>query len=282
MFKHVNKIKDTKVKKFFIEKINRFIKRIKVFAQKNNLIDTSLNSVISDATKKRLKELKIIESNSEDEQKLLYKILKKPTYEKFIKAINYNIKYKKLIGNLMDNLDPSKRKIIQENSSTKARPRIVDFFCGAGGLSLGFSQEDFLIDLANDYDDVCIETFRYNHPEVPDDRIILGDIRNIVDHLEEYVNDEIDVVIGGPPCQGFSTANQQRIIDDPRNELYKYFLKAISKIAPKFVVMENVKGMLPYAEQVIEDYKRIEIKKENKIYSYSVDCKVLVSNDFGV
>ena len=66
--------------------------------------------------------------------------------------------------------------------------------------------------------------------EVPDDRIILGDIRNIVDHLEEYVNDEIDVVIGGPPCQGFSTANQQRIIDDPRNELYKYFPKLFLKL----------------------------------------------------
>ena len=156
MFKHVNKIKDTKDKKFFIEKINLFIKLIKVFAQKNNLIDSSLNSVISDATKKRLKELKIIESNSEDEQKLLYKILKKPTYEKFIKAINYNIKYKKLIGNLMDNLDQVKEKLL-ENSSTKARPRIVDFFCGAGGLSLGFSQEDFLIDLANDYDDVVLK-----------------------------------------------------------------------------------------------------------------------------
>ena len=59
-------------------------------------------------------------------------------------------------------------------------------------------------------------------------------------------------------------------------------LKAISKIAPKFVVMENVKGMLPYAEQVVEDYKNIRVKKGNKTFSYSVDCKVLVSNDFGV
>ena len=77
----------------------------------------------------------------EDEQKLLYKILKKPTYEKFIKAINYNIKYKKLIGNLIDNLDPSKRNLFKKTLA-KARPRIVDFFCGAGGLSLGFSQEE--------------------------------------------------------------------------------------------------------------------------------------------
>ena len=96
------------------------------------------------------------------------------------------------------------------------------------------------------------------------------------------MHNDIDVVIGGPPCQGFSSANQQRIIDDPRNELYKYYLKAIEKITPKIVVMENVKGMLPYAQQVVEVYKTISVKKGNKTYSYSIDCKVLVSSDFGV
>jgi len=282
MFQYINKIENTREKKFFIEKVNLFIKLINVFAKKNNLFYSSVNSEITDDTKKRLKELKIIESNSEDEQKQLLKVLKAPIYKEFIKAINYNLMYQKLIGDLLNNLDPSKRKIIQEKANKKTGPRTVDFFCGAGGLSLGFSKEGFQVDLANDYEDVCIETFRYNHPEVPDDRVILGDIRNIVDHIENYINDEIDVVIGGPPCQGFSSANQQRIIDDPRNELYKYYLKAISKIVPKFVVMENVKGMLPYAEQVVEDYKNIRVKKGNKTFSYSVDCKVLVSNDFGV
>ena len=82
--------------------------------------------------------------------------------------------------------------LYQEKSNKKTGPRTVDFFCGAGGLSLGFSQEGFQVDLANDYEDVCIETFRYNHPEVPGDRVILGDIRNIVDHIEDYINDEID------------------------------------------------------------------------------------------
>ena len=64
--------------------------------------------------------------------------------------------------------------------------------------------------------------------------------------------------------------------------MYKYYLKAIEKITPKIVVMENVKGMLPYAQQVVEDYKKISVKKGNKTYSYSVDYKVLVSSDFGV
>lgn len=282
MFKHVSKIEGAKEKKFFIEKINLFIKLINIFVQKNNFVDSSIDSVVSDATKNRLIELKIIESDSEDELRQLLKLLKEPIYKEFIAAINYNLKYQKLIGDLLNNLDPSKRSIFQENSIKKNGPRIVDFFCGAGGLSLGFSQEGFLVDLANDYEDVCIETYKYNHPEVPDDRVVLSDIRNIVDHVENYINDEIDIVIGGPPCQGFSSANQQRIIDDPRNELYKYFLDAVSKISPKFVVMENVKGMLPYAEQVIEDYNSIKVKKENNTLSYLVDCKVLSSNDFGV
>lgn len=282
MFQYINEIKSTKDKKFFIEKVNLFIKLINVFVEKNNLIDSSVNTVTTDDTKKRLKELRIIESTSEDNMKQLQEILKTPVYNEFIAAINFNIKHKKLIGDLLINLDPSKRKIIQENASKNAGPRIIDFFCGAGGLSLGFSQEGFQIDLANDYEDVCIETFKYNHPEVPDDRVILGDIRNIVDHIENYINNEIDIVIGGPPCQGFSSVNQQRVIDDPRNELYKYYLKAVSKIAPQFVVMENVKGMLPYADQIVEDYKNIRVKKGNITFSYLVDCKVLVSNYFGV
>ena len=280
MFQNINKIENKRKKKFFIEKVNLFIKLIRVFAERNNLIDYSCDSEISNNTIKRLKELEIIESKNELSK--LTEVLKRPVYEEFITAINYNLKYQKEIGDLLNNLDPSKRKIIQKKSSKKNEPRIVDFFCGAGGLSLGFCQEGFQIDLANDNEDVCIETFRYNHPEIPDDRVIFGDIRNIINHLDDFITNEIDVVIGGPPCQGFSSANQQRIIDDPRNELYKYYLKAISKIAPKFVVMENVKGMLPYAQQVVEDYKNIRAIKENKTFSYSVDRKVLLSNDFGV
>lgn len=282
MFKPIDTINNTKEKKFFIEKVNLFVKLINAFAKKNNLIDSSVTSELTLDTKKRLKSLKIIESNSAEEQKKLFKTLKSPLYQDLIFATNFNIKHQKAIGDLLNKLDPSKRSARKEKAKNKLGPRTIDFFCGAGGLSLGFSQEGFNIDLANDYEDVCIETFKYNHPEVPDDRVILGDIRDIVNNIEEYIDNEIDVVIGGPPCQGFSSANQQRIIDDPRNELYKYYLKAICKIAPKFVVMENVRGMLPYAEQVIEDYKHLDVKKGNKTFSYSVDCKVLVSSDFGV
>jgi DNA (cytosine-5)-methyltransferase 1 len=208
--------------------------------------------------------------------------LKKQLFNEFLSAINFNIKHQKEIGNILDNLDPSKRKALQKKVENSNKPRTIDFFCGAGGLSLGFGLEGYQIDLANDYDEVCIETFKFNHPEVKEERIICADIREIINNIENYIQNDIDVVIGGPPCQGFSSANQQRIIDDPRNELYKYFIKAIEKIAPKFVVMENVRGMLPYAEQIIEDYNNIKVKKGEKTYTYNTSCKILTSDNFGV
>ena len=108
------------------------------------------------------------------------------------------------------------------------------------------------------------------------------DIRKIVSNIQDYVNEDIDIVVGGPPCQGFSSANQQRIIDDPRNELYKYYIEAIKRICPKFVVMENVRGMLSVANQVVEDYKAIKINKKGKEYTYDISYRLLNSMNFGV
>ena len=149
-------------------------------------------------------------------------------------------------------------------------------------MSCGFVQAGFKVCLANDFEDVCVRTYRFNHPELPSDKVINGDIRNIVDRIQDYIDQDVDVVIGGPPCQGFSSANQQRIIDDPRNELYKYYIKAVSKLLPKFVVMENVKGMLNVAEQVVEDYGNICVMRNGKTYSYTVAYKLLNSADFSV
>ena len=151
---------------------------------------------------------------------------------------------------------------------------MVDLFCGAGGLSLGFSQEGFVTALANDIEPCCVDTYAHNHPETPMDHIVLGDIRNVMDHLEELLKDEkIDIVVGGPPCQGFSMANRQRLIDDPRNQLYKNYVEIVNRIRPVFFVMENVKGMLSVADQVKEDFREI---------GYSVECHILNAKDFGV
>lgn len=160
---------------------------------------------------------------------------------------------------------------------------LADFFCGAGGLSLGFRQAGFKIELANDIEDVCIETYKYNHPEIPSERIIKGDIKVIIDNIEDYLDRDIDIVVGGPPCQGFSQANKNhRVIDDPRNKLYKYYLKAIEKIVPKFVVMENVRGMLKVANQVVEDYQALKCEKDSTTYTYDVGYKIFNSEYFSV
>ncbi|WP_313164664.1 DNA cytosine methyltransferase [Sedimentibacter sp.] len=153
-------------------------------------------------------------------------------------------------------------------------PVIIDLFCGAGGLSLGFTQSGFITSLANDIEPCCIDTYSHNHPETPRENIILGDINNVIDNLKELQRFAVvDVVVGGPPCQGFSMANRQRLIDDPRNILYKSYVNVVSIVKPKFFVMENVKGMKSVASQVIDDFENI---------GYTVSCRILNGKDYGV
>jgi len=161
------------------------------------------------------------------------------------------------------------RKSISDNAL-----RMIDLFCGAGGLSLGFTQEGFVTSLANDIQDCCVDTYAHNHPETPRDHIILGDIKDVVSNLELLLaGRKVDIVVGGPPCQGFSMANRQRLIDDPRNQLYKNYVEVVKKVQPKFFVMENVKGMVSVAEQVKEDFRNI---------GYSVECHILNAKDYGI
>ncbi|MBR5596330.1 MAG: DNA cytosine methyltransferase [Lachnospiraceae bacterium] len=160
------------------------------------------------------------------------------------------------------------------NRVNESSLKMIDLFCGAGGLSLGFTQEGFITSLANDIQDCCVDTYAHNHPETPRDHIVLGDIKDVVKNLDELLaGRSVDIVVGGPPCQGFSMANRQRLIDDPRNYLYKSYVEVVKKVRPKFFVMENVKGMLSVAEQVKEDFRNI---------GYLVECHVLNAKDFGV
>lgn len=281
IFKSVSNITSRKEISFFIEKVNLYTRINRLIAEKNSIsLKNKIFTTLSEATIDELILVGVI-SNSK-EITILEKTIGKSQFDELVSSVNFYLQNKELIGASLNKLSNAQRFKLQKKHSNSKSPRIVDFFCGAGGLSLGFVQAGFRIDFANDHEDVCIETYKYNHPELPINKIIQGDIRNIVDHIDDYIDNEIDVVVGGPPCQGFSSANKQRIIDDPRNELYKYFIKAIKKIVPKFVVMENVKGMLPYAEQVVNDYEDIKIKKNGISYSYEVAYKVLVSDDFGV
>lgn len=153
--------------------------------------------------------------------------------------------------------------------------QMVDLFCGAGGLSLGFTQEGFVTCLANDIQSVCTDTYAHNHSETPRKQIITGDIKTAVVEQIDALLDGIKpaVVVGGPPCQGFSMANRQRIIDDPRNKLYRNFVETVRIVQPPFFVMENVRGMLSVKDQVIEDFDRI---------GYRTSAHILNAKDFGV
>ncbi len=151
-------------------------------------------------------------------------------------------------------------------------PSIIDLFCGAGGLSLGFKQESFKVSLANDIEESCLLTYYHNNPQVRKNNIICDDIKNILGLLDNYKNN-IDIILGGPPCQGFSMANRQRLIDDPRNKLYKYYIEALNKVQPKMFVMENVKGMLSHISEIKEDFENI---------NYNTNYRILNAKDFGI
>ena len=208
--------------------------------------------------------------------------LLKSSYVDFLSCVSFFLHNKLIFGSTLDKFSNKKRRELQTLEQKSGKPTVVDFFSGAGGLSQGFVQAGFRISLANDFEEVCIRTYRFNHPEIASNKVIHGDIKHLVENLPNYHLGNVDVVIGGPPCQGFSSANQQRIIDDPRNELYKYFVRAVELLSPKFVVMENVKGMLKVADQVVQDYSEIRAVIDGNEQSYIVSYQVLNSVDFSV
>ena len=155
--------------------------------------------------------------------------------------------------------------------------KMVDLFAGCGGLSLGMEQAGFTPWFVNEIVETFCNTYKRNHT-LSDGHYFVGDINELNEHLDEYDKylEDITLVCGGPPCQGFSMANRQRILDDPRNQLYKAYLVFLKKVRPKFFVMENVKGM---------SNKIAEIKQNFKDYlgeEYVFDYRLLRAQDFGV
>ncbi len=154
---------------------------------------------------------------------------------------------------------------------------MIDLFAGCGGLSLGMEQAGFKTVFANEINKALFETYLFNR-NLTKDCYFIGDInelnRNI--NLYEAKFKGIDLVCGGPPCQGFSMANRQRILDDSRNSLYKAFLQFLKEVKPKFFVMENVKGMSKKINEIIENFR--EYLGEEYTLSYSL----LNTKNFGL
>ena len=279
IFKSVNQIHSKADKAFFEELIGVYCKIVREVCNIHSLEYKPCPTEVTEAITSELVSMGVIDDNNQLEQ--LKKLLK-GEYNTFIYGVNKYLDNKEKFGDLLNKLSNSERAKLQKKTAKSNKPQIVDFFAGAGGLSLGFIHSDYRVKFANDFEEVCVNTYRYNHPEVPSENILKEDIRKIVDNITDYVSGDVDVVIGGPPCQGFSSANQQRIIDDPRNELYKYYLKAVEKLVPKFVVMENVRGMLSVADQVVEDYRAIVGIKDGIEYTYDIRYELLNSADFSV
>ena len=162
------------------------------------------------------------------------------------------------------------------------KPTVVDLFCGAGGLSLGFTQAGFQISLACDLDAVACDTFRLNHPDVEHSRIITGDVREHLPLFSQIIGEGPDVLAGGPPCQGFSQVNQRSPKDDPRNALYRDFVRAAEVLQPKFIVMENVRGMTRIADAVCRDFEAVSITTSEQTLSYKASYQLFNAYDFGV
>ena len=158
---------------------------------------------------------------------------------------------------------------------------MIDLFAGCGGLSTGLEQAGFQPWFVNEIVEAFCNTYRLNHPEVPDENYFVGDINILNDRIQSFsaldtTKHEIMLVCGGPPCQGFSMANRQRLIDDPRNQLYKAYLLFLSKIRPQFFIMENVKGMSNKIQEIKDNFK------EFLGNDYQFDYRLLRAQDFGV
>ena len=160
---------------------------------------------------------------------------------------------------------------------------VIDLFAGCGGLSLGFMKAGYVVNKAVEFDPAIAQTYSVNHPEV---NVIVDDIAN-VDTTGVFSRGDADVIIGGPPCQGFSMAGariRHGFIEDPRNYLFKHYFNVVKAVRPKAFVMENVKGMKNMqGGQIFEEILRLfSDPEETDGVPYHLFYKVINASDFGV
>ncbi len=158
------------------------------------------------------------------------------------------------------------------------QPKAISLFAGAGGCSLGFKQAGYSILYATDFDKSAVKSYKANFP---DTRVECKNISDI--NFKELLSDldlkegELDILIGGPPCQGFSTAGP-RFWDDPRNHLLKQYIRALETIQPKWFLMENVEGLLTsnggqYIKETVNAFIQL---------GYSIRLEKVYSQEYGI
>ena len=211
-----------------------------------------------------------------------------------IVAAKLALQIKKHLANKIDkdeNMILSKKNQLNvvpfTNKKNKNSLNFVDFFSGAGGISIGLKNAGYKCVLSNDFDINVKKTYEHNFPN---EKFIYGDLRlpEIEKQIFNCIGDKkIDLVVGGPPCQGFSMFGKRRFkntknynpLDDDRNDLVKVYFEYIKKIKPSWIIMENVEGILNLGEGIYIDF----IKKNLKKLGYkNFDYRILNTADYGV
>ena len=161
-------------------------------------------------------------------------------------------------------------------SRPRSMPTMIDLFCGAGGLSEGLRQAGFCALVGLDSDPRALDTYSANHPDA---NALIADIKNVTGNqlLKLAGTNDVDLVAGGPSCQGFST-HGKRIESDARNFLFKEFVRLVNEVQPKFFLLENVKGLLAYSKGHFKDL----IEDAFGSIGYRVTSSTLCAADFGV
>ncbi|MBQ8702513.1 MAG: DNA cytosine methyltransferase [Prevotella sp.] len=159
---------------------------------------------------------------------------------------------------------------------SKKKFKVLDLFCGCGGISEGFALAGFNIAGGIDFNEYATITFRHNFKNA---KVHNVDISTFPDSQIEEEYGDVDVIVGGPPCQGFSSANRwQKEMDDPRNKLFFEYIRFVQKIHPKIIMIENVRGLLTrdngYAIKRIEEILGAE--------EYNIKYRILDASEYGV
>lgn len=155
--------------------------------------------------------------------------------------------------------------------------KVLDMFCGAGGLSKGFIDADYEVVLGVDFDDAALKTFEANHGKAKPMKLDLFKDSEMDFLIKEAQKNKIDVLVGGPPCQGFSLAGSRDEKDD-RNKLYERMVQLAKEIKPKAIILENVPGMITLyggkaKDRILSDFSEL---------GYNMTYKILYAPDYGV
>lgn len=243
----------------------------KYFNSKSNQLAVELSSIL------KSEKINVVTTEKENIPKEYFLLLDKDLFSK-LNNLYFTIRQNNGANH------PLLKKYLPE---LKVEPKgllFADFFSGAGGLSQGLINAGFQTAFVNDNYTVALETYYFNHT-LPLNRFFNGDIKELVENFADYKHlfKGVKIICGGPPCQGFSTANRwnfeveektkmKRFIEDERNVLYKYFVKLLGLIKPDFFIMENVKGMMRVDKQIEEDIQN-ETNQEYSFIPLEVDAQ---------